>query len=154
MGISDKGVNALCRFEGSKKNDKGQHVAYKCSAGVWTCGYGATQGVTATTIWSEDTAKARLCQDLLYFANVLRKLVTAPLSQHQYDALMCFVYNLGEANLKKSTLLRLLNAGDYEGAGAQFPRWDWVNGKPNEGVRRRRLAEQAMFLTGKYPEVW
>lgn len=153
MNISEKGVQALKKFEGSRK--KGDlHVAYKCSAGVWTCGYGSTAGVTPTTVWTEDQAHANFCRDLLYFDNVIRKLVTVPLTQPQYDSLMCFVYNLGEANLKRSTLLRLLNAKDYEGAGAQFPRWDWVNGQPDAGVRRRRLAEQAMFLMGKYPEVW
>jgi lysozyme len=153
MNISEKGVAAIMRFEGSNK--KGDlHHAYKCSAGTWTCGYGSTGGVTVSTIWTEDQAKTRLCQDVMFFENAVRRLVTVPLLQYQYDALVSFTFNLGEGNLKKSTLLRLLNAKDYEGAGAQFPRWDWVNGKPNEGVRRRRLAEQAMFLVGKYPENW
>jgi lysozyme len=153
MNISDRGVASIKMFEGC--NRKGDlHYAYQCSAGVWTCGWGSTGGVTAGTIWTEDQASARLCQDLLHFENAVRKAVTVPLSQCQYDALVSFTFNLGEGNLRKSTLLRLLNAKDYEGAAAQFPRWDWVNGQPNAGVRRRRLAEQAIFLTGTYPRQW
>lgn len=151
MNVSEKGISLIKMFEGT--NRKGDlHYAYKCSAGTWTCGWGSTGGVTAGTIWTEEQANAALCRDLLHFEHAVNRLVTVPLEQHHFDSLLSFTFNLGAGNLQKSTLLRLLNSKDYEGAGAQFPRWDWVNGQPNAGVRRRRLAEQQVFLTGRYPE--
>lgn len=153
MNISDQGINAIKLFEGSNK--KGDlHYAYQCSAGVWTCGFGSTGGVTKDTVWTEAQAQSALAHDLLRFESAVRNAVTVPLSQNQFDALVSFTFNLGEGNLRKSTLLRLLNASDYVGAAGQFPRWDWVNGKPNAGVRRRRVAEQEIFINAKYPEVW
>jgi lysozyme len=152
MNISEKGVEAIKLFEGC--NRKGDlHHAYKCSAGVWTCGFGSTGGVTATTIWTDDQAKANLLRDLMFAENAVRKQCGATkLKQHEYDACVSFVFNLGPR--PAATLWKKIVANDILGAGAEFPRWDQVNGKPNEGVRRRRLAEQAIFLNGRYPESW
>ena len=72
--------------------------------------------------------------------------VQVPLTQGQYDALVSFAYNLGLAALKSSTLLRLLNARNYAGAAAQFPRWNRAGGKVLPGLTRRREAERVMFL--------
>lgn len=152
MNISEKGVSAICLFEGTKKQGA-MHVAYKCDAGIWTCGYGSTAGVNSTTCWNDDQARAALLRDLLAAENAVRR--QAPLgkiNQHQYDALVSFVFNLGPR--PQATLWKKLAAGDIEGAGAEFPKWDQVAGKPHPGVRRRRLAEQAMFLKGVYPTQW
>ena len=73
-------------------------------------------------------------------------LVTVALSQNQYDALVSFTFNLGGGALGGSTLLRILNSGDYAGAAAQFPVWDHVAGIVSAGLLARRRAEQAMFL--------
>ncbi len=73
-----------------------------------------------------------------------------PLTQGQWDALSSFVYNLGPGALEKSTLLRLLNAGDYSGAAAQFDRWVYASGKKLSGLVKRRAAERALF-EGKTP---
>lgn len=153
MKTSAQGIEAIKRFEGCKK--KGDlHIAYQCSAGTWTIGYGSTRGVTPTSTCTEEQATERLRNDLEEAERAVRRNVSVDLNPAQFDALCSFTFNLGEGNLKKSTLLRLLNNKQYEDAAAQFPRWDWVNGQSNAGVRRRRLAEQAMFLTGKYPEKW
>nr|WP_262983078.1 lysozyme [Chromobacterium amazonense] len=67
------------------------------------------------------------------------------LRQNQFDALVSFSYNLGLGSLQNSTLLRLLNQGDYAGAAGQFILWDKAGGKVLPGLQRRRAAEQALF---------
>lgn len=74
------------------------------------------------------------------------RLAKVPLSQNQWDALMCFTYNLGSANLGSSTLLKLLNVKDYAGAAEQFSRWNKAGGQVLAGLTKRRAAERAMFL--------
>lgn len=80
------------------------------------------------------------------FEPEIQRLVTTPLSQNQWDALVCFTYNLGAANLESSTLRCMLNAGDYAGAAEQFPRRNKAGGKVLPSVVRRRAAERELFL--------
>lgn len=153
MNISEQGVDAIKKFEGCRTK------AYQCSAGHWTIGVGHTgPEVCAGLVWEMDRVNATFCRDILRFENAVRKMVAVKIDQGKYDALVSFALNLGEGALKGSTLLKKLNVGDIEGAAAEFPKWDNVriNGKltPDAGLRRRRLAEQAMFLNAKYPEVW
>jgi len=68
-----------------------------------------------------------------------------PLNQSQFDALVSWVYNLGPANLKSSTLLKVLNEGKYEEVPNQMRRWNKVNKQVNEGLVRRRNAESLLF---------
>jgi lysozyme len=72
-------------------------------------------------------------------------MVTTPLSQNQFDALVSWVYNLGGGNLKASTLLKVLNSGDFNGVPAQLMRWNKAGGKVLEGLTRRRQAEADLF---------
>lgn len=152
MNISEKGLNALKAFEGCKK--KGDlHYAYQCSAGVWTCGYGSTGGVTKDTVWTEDQAKANLLRDILASENAVRKQCGATkVSQPQFDALVSFVFNLGPR--PSATLWKHIVAGNLTAAANEFPKWNMVDGKPNAGITRRRMAEREMFLNGIYPEKW
>lgn len=151
MNISEKGINAIKLFEGC--NRKGDlHYAYRCSAGVWTCGFGSTGGVSASTVWTDDQAKANLLRDLLSAEADVRAMCKVTITQNEFDALVSFCQNLGRR--PQATLWKKLNAGDKLGAGAEFPKWDQVNKQPNAGVRRRRLAEQAIFLNARYPETW
>ena len=73
-------------------------------------------------------------------------MVTCDLNQNQFDALVSWVYNLGPANLQASTLLKVLNAGDYAGVPAQIMRWNKAGGKVLEGLTRRRQAEADLFV--------
>lgn len=73
--------------------------------------------------------------------------VTVSLSQSQFDALVSFAYNVGIGAFRSSTLLRKLNAGDYQGAADQFLLWDKNDGKVMRGLTRRRQAERALFLS-------
>lgn len=117
--------------------------------GSWACGYG-THGVdvAANTTWTQDEAEGRLIAAVSDVASVIRRLVTVPLTQGQFDALVDFAYNLGSGRLAESTLLKDLNAGDYESAGLELLRWVYAEGQVNEGLRARRIQELALW-TGK-----
>mgnify|MGYP003136316221 FL=1 len=124
---------------------KGAKVAYKCPAGVWTIGYGHIKGVSEGMTITQEQAEQMLLDELIEYENYINELVTVPLSQNQFDALVSWVYNLGPANLKSSTLLKVLNSNDFEGVPAQIVRWNKANGKVLEGLTRRREAEAELF---------
>ena len=135
-----------------KKSLKGcELTAYQCSAGVWTIGYGHTKGIEEGMEISQEEAEQMLVDELHEYENYINKYVTAPLSQNQFDAMVSWVYNLGPANLKASTLLKVLNAEDYEGVPAQIKRWNKAGGEILDGLIRRREAEARLF---KNDETW
>lgn len=140
MRTSQRGLSLIKSFEGLRLQ------AYKDAVGVWTVGYGTTRGVKAGMSINKEQAERMLVNDVQCFEPEVERLVTVPLSQNQWDALMSFTYNLGSANLESSTLLRKLNAGDYAGAADQFPRWNKAGGKVLPGLVRRRAAERDLFL--------
>lgn len=139
MTTSDKGINLIKSFEGYRSQ------AYQDSVGVWTIGYGTTSGVMKGQIINEGQAVTYLRADLAKFEKVINESVTVPLKQNQFDALACFVYNVGPGNFKSSTLLKLLNAGKYNDAANQFIRWNKAGGKELAGLTRRRNAEADLF---------
>jgi len=139
MQTSQKGLDLIKSFEGLRLS------AYKCPADVWTIGYGTTAGVKPGQNITKERAEELLREDVKRFEQQVMRLVKVPLTQGQHDALASFVYNLGPGNLSNSTLLRLLNAGDYKGAAAQFDRWTKAGGKTLAGLVRRRAAERALF---------
>ena len=111
----------------------------------WTIGYGHTDGVVKGQRITEVQAIALLAQDLARAAADVRRLVTAPLTQWQFDALVCFVFNVGAGRFSSSTMLRLLNARDYAGAAGEFGRWVYAGGEILPGLVRRRDAERKLF---------
>lgn len=120
--------------------------AYQDSKGVWTIGWGHTgPEVCEGLVWTQEKADATLLQDVQSAENCVNRYVTAQLTQHEFDALVDFVFNVGSGNFSGSTLLKLLNAGDYHGASEQFERWDKCAGKVLAGLLRRRIAEEAEF---------
>ncbi|UTL79542.1 lysozyme [Pseudomonas putida] len=140
MRTSQRGLSLIKSFEGLHLQ------AYQDAVGVWTIGYGTTRGVNAGMSITKEQAERMLLNDVQRFEPEVERLIMAPLSQNQWDALISFTYNLGAANLESSTLRRLLNAGDYAGAAGQFPRWNKAGGKVLQGLVRRRAAEREMFL--------
>lgn len=126
-------------------------VAYLDSVGVWTIGYGDTgpDVVKGLTITKEE-AEERLRKRLVEFEGYVNTYVKVPIKQHQFDALVSLVYNIGPANFKTSTLLKKLNAGDYVGAADQFLVWNKgrVDGKlvVIKGLANRRAKERKQFL--------
>lgn len=142
MKISENGLNLIKQFEGLRLQ------AYQCSAGVWTVGYGHTAGVRPGDIIDEVQAGIFLRQDVAASESTVMKFVTVALRQHQFDALVSFVFNLGSGNFAASTLLKKLNAKDYNGAADQFLRWVYAGGEPISGLLRRRNAERELFIKG------
>jgi len=140
-----RGIELIKQFEGLELK------AYMCPANVATIGYGTTrikgQPVQMGTTITESHAITLLKTDLSTFEQAVNRNVSVPLTQNQFDALVSWTYNLGETNLRNSTLLRKLNARDYAGAADEFPRWNKSGGKELAGLTRRRAAEREMFLS-------
>lgn len=119
--------------------------AYQDIAGVWTNGFGNTHHVTPGTSITLQQAQDDLASNIEGAEYVVNRVVVVPLTQNQFDALVDFVFNLGSGNFQSSTLLRLLNQGNYVGAANEFPKWNHSNGQVVAGLTRRRLAEQSLF---------
>lgn len=142
--ISPDAVALIKHFEGCKLK------AYKCPAGVWTIGYGRTQGVKQGDVCTQDQADEWLVDHLTPINRQIDLYVHKPLKQHQRDALACFIYNVGANAFAGSTMCRKLNLGDYEGAAKEFGRWTKANGRELPGLITRRAAERSLFEnTGK-----
>jgi lysozyme len=119
--------------------------AYQDSGGIWTCGYGHTSRVGPSTTCTISLAAEWLEQDTQEAVSAVNQLVTVPLTQPEFDALVDFVFNVGATQFSKSTMLDLLNAGNIAGAALQFQRWNKCNGQVVAGLLNRRIAEQNEF---------
>lgn len=114
--------------------------------GGYAVGYGThAPDVTADTVWTEQEATDRLLERLKAIGSAIKALVKVPLTQGQFDALCDFCYNLGVGRLQESTLLRLLNLGEYERAGLELPKWDIADDEPSPGLKARRERELALY---------
>lgn len=137
---SEKGLALTKEFEGLRL------TAYLDFVGLWTIGYGHTghdvhEGMTIT----QEQADALLTQDVAWAAETVNRLVQVPLTQHEFDAVVDFVFNVGRKAFGNSTMLRKLNAGNYAGAADEFPKWCKAGGKVVAGLVSRRQAEQDLF---------
>lgn len=146
--MTQKGIDLIKRFEGLCLK------AYKCPAGVWTIGYGHTQGVKEGDTITEIEAENLLKRDVCNFEINVRASVVANLNDHQYDALTSFAYNVGLGAFRKSTLLRIINKGNAseDDIRKQFDRWVYAGGKALPGLVRRRHAEADLYFTAIIPE--
>ena len=123
--------------------------AYRDSAGVLTCGYGATgSDILPATVWTQELAEARLAADIASCELAVKRLVTIPLSEKQQAALISFCFNVGATAFEKSTLLSKLNGSDVLGAAKEFPRWAHAGGCEVKGLLIRRFEEATLFLQG------
>ncbi|MFN4249271.1 MAG: lysozyme [Flavipsychrobacter sp.] len=152
---SDLGKELIVHFEGIKM------VAYQCSAGVWTIGVGTTRYPDGSKVKQGDRLKTRadamklLDIDLKAAEKAVDDLTRDDITQSQFDALVSFVYNLGEPALRGSTLLAYVNGNaEKEAIRKEFLKWDNVrkNGKLVEepGLTRRRKSEAWLYLTGEF----
>jgi len=139
MQYSPNGLKLTEQFEGLSL------TAYQDVAGIWTNGYGNTHNVVPGSTITLEQAQSDLMSNISGAVYVVNKVVHVPLTQNQFDALVDFVFNLGSGSFQSSTLLRKLNAKDYAGAAAEFPKWNHAGGVVVDGLTRRRLAEQALF---------
>jgi len=131
-------------------------VAYRDTNGTLTIGVGHTGlDVTPGLRITHETSRALLLRDLSWASNCVSKNVHVALTEPQWIALVSFVFNEGETKFLTSTLLRLLNAGDYASVPMQLARWnkETVNGvlRVNDGLTNRRGAEIKLWSTKPAP---
>lgn len=148
MRISDGGLKIVKHFEGLFLK------AYVDPVGVWTIGYGHTgDSAYSGNIISEPEAEELLRDDMSESEYFVERYIDVDLKQHQFDSLVSFTFNVGGGALAKSTLRKKLNGGDFEGAAAEFPRWNkgTVNGEKVvlPGLTRRRSSERLLFESGE-----
>ncbi len=142
LWCSPNGQALIQKFDGLRLS------AYQNAVGVWTIGYRHTgPDVTPDLTITKQQADQLLINDLVRFNNGVNALVTAKLNQNQFDALVSFSKSMGLEALQKSTMLRLLNAGNFRAAADEFPRWDRAGGKEAAQYLARRNAERQLFLT-------
>lgn len=143
MQLSNNGLKMIKQFEGCSL------TVYKDVAGFPTIGVGhlIKPGEKFTTI-TQAQADDLLRSDARRFEIGVSNLVTVPLTQNQFDALVSFSFNLGLNALTTSTLLKKLNYGDYNGAADEFLKWNRAGGKVVQGITNRRTEERRIFLGG------
>ena len=146
MTVSDKGIELIKKFEGLSLKP------YLCPARIPTIGYGNTFYEDGSKVTMSDKlitperATAMLKVVVSQFAVGVAKLITFKgVSQHQFDALVSFAYNVGLGNLKSSTLLKRVNKNEMELASMEFKKWDKAGGKVLAGLTKRREAEAMLF---------
>ncbi|GAP96278.1 glycoside hydrolase family protein [Leptolyngbya sp. NIES-2104] len=144
--LNAEGFKLLTTFEGCRLE------AYDDGVGVWTIGYGHTRGVFQGMTINQAQAEEFLREDLEQFESYVEDAVSVTLTDNQFSALVCFCFNVGPGaeGFGGSTLLRLLNTGDYQGAANQLIRWNKAGGESWLGLTRRRLAERALFLSSPW----
>ena len=143
---SQAGINLIKDFEG-------RHLdAYLCPAGVLTIGYGHTKTARRGQRITPQQAEDLLRDDLREFEHAVNRLITTDITQHEFDALVSFAFNVGTNALEQSTLRRKLNAGDRHGAAREFDRWTKAGGRDLPGLIRRRAAERALFEGTRQPQ--
>lgn len=155
MKLSANGYRLIETFEGLRL------TAYPdpASGGLpYTIGIGTTVYPDGRTVQPGDTiteqeARQFLAHDVARFEAAVNRLVKVPLSQSQFDALVSFALNVGEGALESSTLLRRLNAREYDAAAAEFAKWTRASGREMPGLARRRRAESTLFAMDAPPVI-
>jgi lysozyme len=149
LSLTPAGANLIKHFEGCLEKNGEHYAAYRCPANVLTIGWGHTQHhgkkFDAASRWTLAQCNEAFLEDMTGFEKAVRRLVTIELEPWQFDALVSFTYNCGEGNLQKSTLLKKVNAGDFEGAALEFHKWNKGGGKKLDGLVRRRASEALLF---------
>lgn len=149
VGMADNARMESMNTDIEKEFEGCRLVPYQDSVGVWTDGWGNTHGVVPHgPAITQEKADADLLSNLRSALQVVDSNVGVPLTDEEHDALVDFVFNLGAVNFEHSTLLRLLNAGDYHGAAAEFAKWNHAGGVVLTGLTRRRAAEAELFTKG------
>ena len=140
LKTSQAGIDHIKKFEGVRLR---AYIPVK--GDVPTIGYGHTLGVRLGDVISEDKAEQYLVQDLEWAEAVVIKYVTVDLQQNQFDALVSFIFNVGESQFSRSTLLRELNKRRYKNIPSQLNRWVYSGGIRYNGLVLRRKAEGDLF---------
>lgn len=141
MKTSQQGINLIKSFEGFSSK------AYRCPAGVLTIGYGHTGNVNEGDEITEQEAEGLLRSDLSKFERDIESCVRVPLKQHQFDALVSFVYNVGIGNFQDSTMFIKINRNPDDASIAdEFYKWKYAAGRFLPGLVERRKKEAELYL--------
>jgi len=140
MNASPYAYLIIRQFEGLRLR------SYQCQAGIWTIGYGHTQGVRHGQTITQSQAEEYLHQDVARTEHCIN-IWHLDLNQNQFDALVSLVFNIGPTHFAQSTLLKKLKIDPNDPTiPAEFGRWIHVNKQPNEGLRRRREQEAKLYI--------
>ncbi len=142
--VNDDTIALIKQWEGLRLQ------AYRDPVGIWTIGYGHTRDVQPGRTITEAEAERLLRADLAEAEAVVAGSVTVPLSDHRFGALVSLVYNIGAGAFAGSTLLRRLNAGDYDAVPGELQRWVYAGGRKLTGLVNRRAAESALWVRGMH----
>lgn len=148
MNISRKGIQLLKDFEGLRLN------AYRCSAGVATIGYGSCFYPDKSNVKMGDVLRDKEEAEILlintlvdYDIYVSKYTKSVKLNQYQFDALVCFAFNVGLGNLSKSTLLKMVLANPNDpNIPAEFLKWNRGGGVVLQGLVKRRRKEAELYF--------
>jgi lysozyme len=147
MKLNNAGYRLICKFEGFSSKP------YLCSAKVPTIGYGNTYYLNGKKVTLLDKPVTELEAFKMFkeiadkFAARVSKLVTAPLDQGQFNALVSLTYNIGPANFEKSTLLRKVNFNHNDPSiREEFLKWNKAGGNVLKGLTIRRKAEADIYF--------
>lgn len=154
MKTGSRGIALIKRFEQCRLK---AYVATEKERqrNIWTIGWGKTTGVREGDTCTQEQADEWFIDDLAKFEDGVNRLVTVPLTQPQFDALVSFAYNVGldidedtkAEGLGDSTLLKLVNAGEFDQASKEFMKWVYQDGVKLNGLVARREAEKTLFET-------
>ena len=147
MKTSEEGLELIKSFEGCET------TAYQDSVGVWTIGYGHTKGVEEGQTCSIEDAETMLSEEMDEYEGYINNMVKVELEQCEFDALVAWVYNLGPTNLGESTMLKVLNDGQFDRVPDEMRRWNRAGGQVLQGLVRRREAEALLFQGEDWKEV-
>ena len=144
--VTDAGLDLIKRFEGFSP------TIYICPAGYPTIGYGhvvlAHEREQFAACITQAEATDILRKDVGIAERAVLRLISVPLTDGQFDALVSFTFNLGAGALQRSTLRRMVNSGEHESVPTELMKWVWAAGKRLPGLVRRRSAEASAYYSG------
>lgn len=120
--------------------------AYRDPVGIPTIGYGETKGVKMGDTTTPKKAMEQLKISADEHGQGLARCIRVPISQNEYDSYLSFTYNVGVGSFCKSTLVKKLNAGDYEGACSELLKWTKAGGRVLPGLVKRRQEEYKLCM--------
>lgn len=130
-----------------KKEEGCRLKAYRDSAGIWTIGFGHTEGVKEGNIWTQEQADAALKKDVSYYMTaVLKTCPTLANYSNRLAACTSLAYNIGVNAFAKSTVARYIRRGEIQAAANAFGMWVYAGGQKLKGLINRRRREKAIFL--------
>lgn len=147
MNINQATVNLVKEFEGCKLE------AYQDIVGVWTIGYGTTEGAGLGVVpkagmkITQEEAELLLMSGLKKFAEQIKPKFTREINDNQFGALLSLAYNIGPHAFSRSSALMMVNEGQFVKASDAILLWNKAGGKVSKGLVRRREAERKLFLT-------